>query len=302
MTTCSSVGICRRALPLLALCLCARVGGGNVFAGDGKGLSAQSLKAASAALTAAWQSMWTGGNVKAALKDALNGDFARFKMLFTGSSSGTRANAYGDPEVCCVWDNSSLTFTKVDVYGPFVTVCLNPDGTANALDFIGLCDRLGQNCQTSTAYYVAEIWRYEFSGSSFKYKDLRASIGGNNRHEFCADWGSVPEARGEPADTWLRPFGEGRSFFVWVEKPHVAVEGPSGATVTNFFSQQGAALLAQMVSNYSFTDQVGELVRDTLDVLTYTSGGNFAEQRQELGSYVLAASLAMGHKACADKA
>merc|ERR1712129_490408 len=138
----------------------------------------------------------SGGNSSAAeSKLEPDANLTGLRDIYAGSegSSQPRANAYGDPEVCCVWNPSSRQFEKIDVFGPFVTVCLNPNGTVNALDFIGLCDRSGKKCQTPESYYVAEIWRFEFASRTFEYKDVRQTIGGNNRHEFCEDsWNTVP--------------------------------------------------------------------------------------------------------------
>ena len=95
-------------------------------------------------------------------------------------------SARGDPIICPENGNGEIVHDLcVEYKGPATVMCFDRLGKLQSLDFVGVCDEDGQNCQSPDAFWVGEQWRFDVSSRQFLYRNVAGqkiadvSCGGN---------------------------------------------------------------------------------------------------------------------------
>ncbi|CAL1144601.1 unnamed protein product [Cladocopium goreaui] len=133
-------------------------------------------------------------------------------------------SARGDPIICPENGNGEIVHDLcVEYKGPATVMCFDRLGKLQSLDFVGVCDEDGQNCQSPDAVWVGEQWRFDVSSRQFLYRNVAGqkiadvSCGGNWTSE-------APSSTPDPK--WLDAFNGGRSFILHARQPRIT-DGPS---------------------------------------------------------------------------
>lgn len=79
----------------------------------------------------------------------------------------------GDPIICPEnADGEKAEEFCVEYKGPATVMCFDQLGKLQSLDFVGVCDEDGQNCQSPDAEWVGEQWRFELTSRKFLYRNV----------------------------------------------------------------------------------------------------------------------------------
>ena len=134
-------------------------------------------------------------------------------------------SASADPIICPEdADGHKAEEFCVDYKGPATVMCFDRLGKLQSIDFVGVCDEDGQNCQSRDAEWVGEQWRFDVIRRTFKYRNVS---GQKVADVSCAgNWTSEVPPTSMPDPDWLQAFNHGRSFLLHARQPRIA-DGPS---------------------------------------------------------------------------
>lgn len=82
-------------------------------------------------------------------------------------------SARGDPIICP--ENTDGDIAEefcVEYKGPATVTCFDHRGKLQSLDFVGVCDEDGNNCQSPEATWVGEQWRFDVASRQFLYRNV----------------------------------------------------------------------------------------------------------------------------------
>ena len=82
-------------------------------------------------------------------------------------------SARGDPIICP--ENANGDVAKdfcIEYKGPATVMCFDRLGNLQSLDFVGVCDEKGHNCQSPDAFWVGEQWCFDVKSRQFLYRNV----------------------------------------------------------------------------------------------------------------------------------
>lgn len=172
-------------------------------------------------------------------------------------------SARGDPRLCPE-DANGNTLEKecIEYHGPATIMCFNVFGNLQSIDFVGVCEKDGSNCQSKEAYWVGEQWRYDLQNKTWKYRDV---TGKHVADVSCANnWPTEALPSEQPLTAWLEAFNNGRSFILHAMQPRI-MNGPS-------FQYIWTTLMGKDVTKASFdVEHVGQWVNAMLMMHGYAT-------------------------------
>jgi len=83
---------------------------------------------------------------------------------------------------------------------------------------------------------------------------------------------------------------------VWEEEPHAAIEGPTGASIADIFSEKGATAAGNFILEGRLSEDLHDFVKASLTMLQYNTTDDDQHTRSELASYTLLASVLLSMK------
>ena len=130
-------------------------------------------------------------------------------------------SASADPIICPEdADGRKAEEFCVDYKGLATVMCFDRLGKLQSIDFVGVCDEDGQNCQSRDAEWVGEQWRFDVIRRTFKYRNVS---GQKVADVSCAgNWTSEVPPTSMPDPDWLQAFNHGRSFLLHARPPRIA--------------------------------------------------------------------------------
>ena len=60
----------------------------------------------------------------------------------------------------------------IEYKGPATVMCFDEFGMLQSVDFVGVCDEFGRNCQSMDAEWVGEQWRWDVQKKVFLYRNV----------------------------------------------------------------------------------------------------------------------------------
>jgi len=148
--------------------------------------------------------------------------------LFTPASPYTLPSAEtylfkaeGDPMIT-VYDKHGKLIRSHHYYGPAVMLFFDEYGHLKHIDFVGVCDRWGENRQSPQADYVGEHARLHVQTGKWKYRN---GCGRSIAQVSDCEWESEMPESWQPDLKFLNPFKGGKTFVLHAYQPRV-IEGP----------------------------------------------------------------------------